>query len=73
MTLQPLDKALASRLESALKNSSIASNAGGKSLKIVQKVNPGIQGGLVVDFGDRSIDLSVSSRVNRLNSLLSGA
>ncbi len=28
-------------------------------------------GGVVVDFGDKTIDLSVASRVNKLNSLLS--
>lgn len=64
----PLDKSTASRLESAIKGSQFASK--GKSVKITQKVNPSIQGGLVVDFGDRSVDLSVSSRVNRLNQLL---
>lgn len=64
----PLDKSLASRLESAIKGSQYASK--GKSVKITQKVNPSIQGGLVVDFGDRTVDLSVSSRVNRLNTML---
>lgn len=34
------------------------------------KVNPAILGGIVVDFGDKSIDLSVASRVNKLNSML---
>ena len=28
-------------------------------------------GGVVVDFGDKTIDLSVVSRVNKLNNLLS--
>lgn len=68
--LQPLDKSAVSRLESALKSSSIAGSAGGKSLKIIQKVNPSIQGGLIVDFGDSSIDLSVANRVNKLNQML---
>ena len=36
------------------------------------QVNPGILGGIVVDFGDKTIDLSVSSRVNKLNALLKG-
>lgn len=34
------------------------------------QVNPSILGGIVVDFGDKSIDLSVASRVNKLNNLL---
>ncbi|KAE8213041.1 hypothetical protein CF319_g210 [Tilletia indica] len=66
----PLDKSASQRLESALKNSQIASRHGGKTLNIVTKVNPAIQGGLVVDFGDSTVDLSVSSRVNKLNALL---
>ncbi|CAD6928745.1 unnamed protein product, partial [Tilletia controversa] len=67
---QPLDKSAHQRLESALKSSAIASRNGGKTLNIVTKVNPAIQGGLVVDFGDSTVDLSVSSRVNKLNALL---
>lgn len=34
------------------------------------KVNPDIVGGLVVEIGDRTIDLSVSSKVSRMNKLL---
>lgn len=34
------------------------------------QVNPSILGGIVVDFGDKSIDLSVASRVTKLNNLL---
>jgi hypothetical protein len=33
-------------------------------------VNPSVLGGLVVDFGEKTIDLSVSSRINKLNGLL---
>jgi hypothetical protein len=36
------------------------------------QVNPSLLGGLVVDFGDKTIDLSVSSRVGKLNNLLQG-
>lgn len=35
------------------------------------QVNPAVLGGVVVDFGDKTIDLSVASRVNKLNNLLS--
>ncbi|KAK0553193.1 ATP synthase F0 subcomplex subunit OSCP atp5 [Tilletia horrida] len=69
-TATPLDKSATQRLESALKNSQIAAKNGGKTLNFVTKVNPAIQGGLVVDFGDSTVDLSVSSRVNQLNALL---
>lgn len=37
------------------------------------QVKDSLIGGLVVDFGDKSIDLSVASRVNKINSLLQGA
>ena len=36
-------------------------------------MNPSILGGIIVDFGDKTIDLSVASRVNKLNGLLSGS
>ena len=32
-----------------------------------------LEGGLRVDFGDRSVDMSVASRVQKLNALLRGA
>ncbi|KIY44379.1 OSCP, subunit 5 of the stator stalk of mitochondrial F1F0 ATP synthase, partial [Fistulina hepatica ATCC 64428] len=34
------------------------------------QINPSVLGGIVVDFGDKTIDLSVQSRVNKLNSIL---
>ena len=39
----------------------------------VVQINPAVLGGVVVDFGDKTIDLSVASRVNKLNNLLSRA
>ncbi|KAH7888770.1 OSCP, subunit 5 of the stator stalk of mitochondrial F1F0 ATP synthase [Phlebopus sp. FC_14] len=64
----PLSKDTSAKLEAILKQSQAAQQA--KSLKVVNKVNPSVLGGIVVDFGDKSIDLSVSSRVNKLNSIL---
>lgn len=69
-TAAPLEKDLQKRLEDSLKASQVAKN--GKSLIIENKVNEAIQGGLVVDFGDRSLDLSVASRVAKLNAQLQG-
>ncbi|KAG0220514.1 ATP synthase F0 subcomplex subunit OSCP atp5 [Mortierella sp. GBA43] len=43
-----------------------------QTLIVSNKVNPAILGGLVVEFGDKTIDLSVSSKVNKLNQLLNG-
>lgn len=34
------------------------------------KVNPDIMGGLVVEIGDRTIDLSVSAKISKMNKLL---
>jgi hypothetical protein len=55
------------RLEKALKGSKIAQ---GKDLKLVNRGNPGILGGLEVDFGEQTIDLSASSKVNKFNAAL---
>ncbi|KAF5351731.1 hypothetical protein D9756_007670 [Leucocoprinus leucothites] len=64
----PLDKATLTRLEGLLKQSQAAQAA--KVLKVENKVNPGILGGLIVDFGEKTIDLSVQSRVTKLNNVL---
>lgn len=69
---KPLDKSTISRLESSLKQSQFASASDVKKVKFEYRVNPSIQGGLEVHFGDRTVDLSVSSRVNKLNALLRG-
>jgi len=44
-----------------------------QTLIVQNKVNPSILGGLVVEFGDKTIDLSVSSKINKLNQLLQEA
>ncbi|KAF8902889.1 OSCP/delta subunit of ATPase [Gymnopilus junonius] len=64
----PLAKDVLSRLESTLKQSQTAQAA--KTLKVENKVNASILGGLIVDFGDKTIDLSVVSRVTKLNNVL---
>lgn len=40
-------------------------------LIVLTQVNPDIRGGLVVEIGDRTIDLSVSSKIAKMNKLLS--
>lgn len=37
------------------------------------QVNPSVLGGIIVDFGDKTIDLSVQSRVTKLNNVLTRA
>ncbi|KAG0320483.1 ATP synthase F0 subcomplex subunit OSCP atp5 [Dissophora globulifera] len=41
-----------------------------QTLIVSNKVNPSILGGLLVEFGDKTIDLTVSSKINKLNQLL---
>jgi F-type H+-transporting ATPase subunit O len=64
----PLPKDILSRLESILKQSQTAQKA--KTVKVANKVNPSILGGIVIDFGDKTIDLSAQSRVTKLNAAL---
>ncbi|KAK9767931.1 ATP synthase F0 subcomplex subunit OSCP atp5 [Basidiobolus ranarum] len=47
--------------------------AGSNKLTIQNKTNPTILGGLVIEFGDKTIDLSVASKVAKLNKLLTDA
>jgi len=65
---QPLDARVLSRLEQSISKSSLLSR--GQKVKMENKVNDNILGGLIVEIGDRTIDLSVQSRVTKLNQLL---
>jgi F-type H+-transporting ATPase subunit O len=82
----PLAKDVLTRLETTLKQSQTAQQAKtlkvtnkvrffhnlGNYCSTTEdaQVNPSVLGGLVVDFGEKTIDLSVSSRINKLNNLL---
>lgn len=50
------------------KSSLVAKDA---KLDIVTKIDPEIIGGFIVEVGGKTVDLSVSSKVNKLNRLLS--
>ncbi|KAK4946257.1 ATP synthase F0 subcomplex subunit OSCP atp5 [Elasticomyces elasticus] len=65
-----LDDKLLKRLETAIGKSEYSQ---GRKLKTVTRVNPDILGGLVVEIGERTIDLSVSGKISRLNKLLEDA
>ncbi|PLN80983.1 ATP synthase oligomycin sensitivity conferral protein [Aspergillus taichungensis] len=67
---QELDTKTINRLEKAVAKSEYSQ---GKKLKVVSKVNPDLVGGLVVEIGDRTIDLSVSSKIAKLNKALTDA
>ncbi|KAF9870154.1 hypothetical protein CkaCkLH20_12388 [Colletotrichum karsti] len=66
-----LDNRTLNRLESAISKSAYVGQ--GKKLKVTNQVNPEIVGGLIVEVGDRTIDLSVSSKIAKLNKLLNDA
>ncbi|KAI1105062.1 putative oligomycin sensitivity conferring protein [Jackrogersella minutella] len=65
---QQLDNKTLSRIETAVSKSQYVGQ--GKKLKVTNTVNPDILGGLVVEIGDRTIDLSVSAKLAKMNKLL---
>ncbi|EDK38512.2 hypothetical protein PGUG_02610 [Meyerozyma guilliermondii ATCC 6260] len=68
---KPLDSKILKRLQTAITKSSFVGD--GKTLKVANEVNPEILGGLVVEVGDKTVDLSISSKVAKLNATLSEA
>ena len=81
----PLAKDVLTKLETTLKQSEAAKQAKTLKIvnkvcytpvevlpltEDMIQVNPSIMGGIMVDVGVKTIDLSVSARVNKLNSLL---
>lgn len=84
--LQPLDNRVLKQLEATVSKSSYIGQGQklkvvprvrlyvtfcllAKVINILQ-VNPDIRGGLIVEIGDRTIDLSVSAKMARMNKLL---
>ncbi|AAS50301.1 AAL065Cp [Eremothecium gossypii ATCC 10895] len=67
-TAQPLEGKLFRRVEKALAQSSFI--GAGKTLKLENVVKPEIQGGLIVEVADRTVDLSIASRISKLNQVL---
>ncbi|KAI9799277.1 MAG: ATP synthase F0 subcomplex subunit OSCP atp5 [Piccolia ochrophora] len=63
-----LDNKTLTRLENSVAKSEYV--GAGKKLKVTNKVNPDILGGLVVEISGRTIDLSVSSKIAKMNKLL---
>ncbi|KAJ5150129.1 ATP synthase subunit 5 [Penicillium atrosanguineum] len=70
ITSAQLDTKTINRLEKAVAKSEYSQ---GKKLKIVTKVNSDLVGGLVVEIGDRTVDLSVSSKIAKMNKALTDA
>lgn len=64
----PVDSKNMSKIETAISKSNFIGQ--GKKLKVKNTVKPDIIGGLIVEIGDRTIDLSVLSRLAKMNKLL---
>ncbi|KAI7884589.1 F1 complex, OSCP/delta subunit of ATPase [Lichtheimia hyalospora FSU 10163] len=62
-----LDKSTLNKIADSLQKSKLAE---GKKLLISNKVKPDILGGILVEIGDKSIDLTVSGKVAKLNKLV---
>lgn len=67
-TVEPLDGKSFKRIEKALTNSKFVGS--GKSLKLSNITNPQIQGGLIIEIEDKTVDLSISARIQKLNRIL---
>ncbi|KAI9178743.1 ATP synthase F0 subcomplex subunit OSCP atp5 [Blastocladiella emersonii ATCC 22665] len=64
----PLDSRTLNRLRDALAKNGFA--AKGQTLITSNKVNPSIKGGLIVEVGDETIDMSVSSKLAKIEKSL---
>ncbi|KAI8992518.1 OSCP/delta subunit of ATPase [Pilobolus umbonatus] len=62
-----LDKTTLNKIVDSLQKSTLAD---GKKLLVSNKVKPDILGGLMVEIGDKSIDLTVSTKLAKLNKLI---
>lgn len=66
-----LDSKILKKLQTAIQKSSFVGD--GKTLRVSNEVNPDILGGLIVEVGDKTVDLSIASKVARLNHALGEA
>lgn len=71
VSAKPLDSKTLNRLQKAIQGSKFVGSD--KTLKISNEVKPEILGGLIVEVGDKSVDLSVSAKVGKLNKVLTEA
>lgn len=71
VSAKPLDSKIISRLQKAIAASKYVGP--GKTLNVANEVDPSIIGGLIVQIGDKSVDLSVQTKVTKLNKVLGEA
>ncbi|KAF6010019.1 ATP synthase F0 subcomplex subunit OSCP atp5 [Brettanomyces bruxellensis] len=69
VSAKALDERVLAKLDRAISHSKFVQN--GQHLKIKNEVDPSILGGLIVEVGDRSVDLSVQTKVIKLNRAIS--
>ncbi|KAJ3178906.1 ATP synthase F0 subcomplex subunit OSCP atp5 [Geranomyces variabilis] len=71
ISAKELDSSTSKKLQTILSKSNLIE----KDAKLIvnNKIDASILGGLVIDFGDKTIDLSVASKINKLNRLLTEA
>jgi F-type H+-transporting ATPase subunit O len=67
--LQPLDDALKTELEAALK----AFLKQGQKLLLTAKVDPAIIGGMIVSIGDKYVDMSIASKIKKYTDIITAA
>lgn len=67
--LQPLDDALKTELEAALKSFLKQ----GQKLLLTVKVDPEIIGGMVVSIGDKYVDMSIATKVKKYTEIITAA
>lgn len=68
ITAQPLDPKSLKRIEKALAQSNLVGQ--NKTLKLENSVKPEIQGGLIVEIADKTVDLSIATKIQKLNKVL---
>ncbi|KAH3661206.1 hypothetical protein OGAPHI_006613 [Ogataea philodendri] len=69
VSAKPLDSKILNKLSKSISASKFVGPE--KTLKIKNEVNPEILGGLIVEVGEKSVDLSLATKVNKLNKVLS--
>jgi len=66
---QPLDAALKTELEAALK----AFVKAGQTIQIKTTVDPAIMGGMIVSIGDKFVDMSTASKIKKYTEIIQTA
>jgi F-type H+-transporting ATPase subunit O len=67
--LQPLDDALKTELEAALKSFLKQ----GQKLLLTVKVDPAIIGGMIVSIGDKYVDMSIATKIKKYTDIITAA